>query len=188
MQQRRKKNEQRPTSASSKGVKAFSSEPDPETLCGGGMDLPQGFADEASSPSKRSSSRRRKQDSGGNGWIFGFVFLLVIVLVASYYLVAHHEEQQLNHLREKIERDQVKPLSRELEEKIAELLEENKKLVTEAEQYSTLKEDNERIKEQQDQATNVAKNLDKRVNYLAMYKKAIQKNIQDMHKAVLLEK
>ena len=181
MQQRRKK-EQGPTRASSKERKQ-----DPETL-GGGMDLPQGFADDSSVSSKRSSRRRRKQASGGNGWIFGFVFLLVIVLVASYYLVGHHEEKQLNHLREEIVRNQVEPLSKEWEGKYAELLEEKKKLVTEAEQYSTLKVDNERIKEQQQQATNLRNNLDKRINYLAEYRKTIQGSIQAMHKAVLLEK
>jgi hypothetical protein len=188
MQQRRKK-EPGPRRASSKERKPFpSSEPDPEMLSGGGMDLPQGFSDEASSLSKRSSSRRRKQDSGGDGWIFGFVFLLVIVLVASYYLVAHHEKKQLNNLREEIEHDQVEPLSREWEERYTDLLEEKKKLVTEAKQYSTLKEDSERIKEQQHQATKLRMNLDKQIEYLAKYRKTIQGSIQDMHKAVLLEK
>jgi hypothetical protein len=195
MQQRRKK-EQWPTKASWDDGNSLKerkrlplSEPNPETPggggVGGGMDLPQGFAEETSSLSK---SRRRRQDNGGDGWIYGFVFLLVIVLVAGYYLVAHHEKQQLDHLRKKIVHDQVEPLSIKLEEKYAELLEKNKKLVTEAEQYSTLKEDNERINEQQHQANTLRTNLDKRIEYLAKYKKTIQGSIQDMHKAVLLEK
>lgn len=166
----------------------LSPKPDPEAFDGGGMDLPQGFADETSLPSKRSSSRRRKQDSGGNGWIFGFVFLLGIVVVASYYLVAHHEEQQLNHLREEIVHDQVDPLSREWEEKYADLLEENQKLVTVSEQFSALKEGNERMQEQQHQATKLRQNLDTRIEYLAKYRTTIQESIQAMHKAVLLEK
>ena len=208
MQQRRKK-EQGATRASSKERQPFPS----SELDGGGMDLPQGFADETPLSSKRPARRRRKHDSGGNGWIFGFVFLLIIVLVASYNLVAHHEEKKLNHLREEIVHNQVEPLSQEWEGKFAELLEENtklvtgaeqfkednerikgqllekeKELVTEDEQYSTLKEDNARIKEQQSQATELRKNLDKRVDYLAEYKKTIQRSIQEEHKVVLLEK
>jgi hypothetical protein len=166
-----------------------------------GVDLPQGFSDESPPrkvkverpPSYRNRGAPTEQQqqltsSGGSGWILQFVFLMSIVLVASYFLVAHHEQIQLEHLRQDILHDEIEPLSKEWEEKLEGLQEENDRLKKEAKQYSQLAKENVQLQEEQHQQRKLRDNQDQQIVQLTKYKKKMQENIQHMSKTTLLEK
>jgi hypothetical protein len=163
------------------------------------MDLPQAFPDDTPAKlkveqrSRLSKSRRTPHDSssaaaGGNGWMVGFGVLTLLVVVAGYYLVAHHEQVQLAHMREEIVHSQIEPLSREWEERYSNLEEERDRLTSDAQQYISIKDDNERLVAEHAQFTKLRTNMDNQLEYLTKYKTNIQQSIQQMSKTALLEK
>ena len=103
---------------------------------------------------------------------------------AGFFIMHKHEQMQIQH----IEKDVVEPLTKEWEEKVAQLEEQNKELAQQAKDYFTMKEDYERISEQLRQAGKLRQGYDNEVDYLKKYRKGIQGKIKRLSKTLLLEK
>ena len=161
-----------------------------------GFEIPQGFNDVAAATAESSSSmpngnrgspRRRiseDRESNSAGWMVKFGILVVLVVAASYFVVSKHEELQFKKIREEIVHDQVEPLSREWEEKYADLEEENQRL----KKYSTLQGDMDKLLLEKKEFTELRKTMEGKIHSLEQYKRKMQQNIQLLSSTMLLEK
>lgn len=160
----------------------------------GTIDLPQAFLDDTphkvkvEGPSRRDKGQKPVSTGGNNGWVVKFTLLAIVVVVSSYFLVAEHEKNQLEHLREDIVHQQVEPLSREWEERYADLEEKNEKLQAQAQEYEDMKKENERLLENDSHARKLRENQENQITYLKKYKNEIQDRISLLSHALLLEK
>ena len=150
---------------------------------GGAMDLPQGFVDEKED-SRHKLRRRKAAQENDTKWLVPFILFFVGVMGAGFFIMHKHEQMQIQH----IEKDVVEPLTKEWEEKVAQLEEQNKELAQQAKDYFTMKEDYERIGEQLRQAGKLRQGYDNEVDYLKKYRKGIQGKIKRLSKTLLLEK
>jgi DNA repair exonuclease SbcCD ATPase subunit len=162
---------------------------------GGGMDLPQGFVDEpahykvfgrARNPQQQQLHHHKKTNHQ-TSWILPFGILMVIVLIAGYSLMAYHEQALMDHLKQDVKLEE-EALSREFEEKYANLQDENQRLQSQIKEAIELKRQNEELVEESNHNRSLRQNYQKQIRQLTEYKQKIQENIQLMSKAILLEK
>ena len=158
-------------------------------------EIPQGFTDVAAaavgastiSNGKKGRKRRQRaevQESNGASWTVQFGFLVILVVAASYYVVSQHEAMQFKKIREEIVHDQVEPLSREWEEKYADLVEENERL----KKASTNQQDIDKLVEEKKQFGELREAMEGKIQTLEHYKRKMQRSIQLLSHNILLEK
>lgn len=135
---------------------------------------------------------RRKRRMAGQAvareWVLGFGLMTLGVLIAGYLLMSRHEKVQMESLRENIIHEKVEPMSREWEEKLANLQEENEELKKEVAESSQFKETKSQLEEQIHQVEDIREKQEHDIQHLIDYKRQMQRNIELLSKTELLEK